>query len=73
VLDYIFITHLIVRCHIVEWIKVAQNRNQKRDLDNEKEMSVSTPAQTILALNHESLSHVIQGKNGNLQLFALVI
>jgi len=47
----------------VEWIKVAQDRDQKRYLvTKKKQMSVSILAQTILALNHEFLSHVFQEK-----------
>ena len=42
---------------------MAQDRDQKRYLvTKKKQMSVSILAQTILALNHEFLSHVFQEK-----------
>jgi len=41
---------------------VAQNRDQKRDLGTEKKLSVSILVQIILALNHEFLSYLLQGK-----------
>jgi hypothetical protein len=42
---------------------VAQNRDQKRDLGTEIKTTVSfCTVQTILALNHEFLSHVLQEK-----------
>jgi hypothetical protein len=50
-----------IGCHIVEWIKVAQNRDQKRDLGTEKKSnSFSMLVQTILNPNHEFLSRVFE-------------